>query len=169
MAVIPGIEVLKLNYIRELISQEIQIQPAGVELTLREVEEFLDSGYIDLTNERRRISKCRKLEFDENGGIHLKPGAYKVRFNEVVNVPEDAIAIGLPRSSLLRSGVAIFSALWDPGYKGRSECLLVVFNPHGVYLEKNARLIQLVFIKLTRKPHRLYMGAYQKENIEETK
>ncbi len=163
---IPGIEILKMKAISNLISIEHQVQPAGIELTLRDVEEFIDPGYIDLTNEKRKISKCRKIEFDSEGKVFLSKGAYKVRFNEVVHVPENMIAIGIPRSSLLRSGVMVFSALWDPGYRGRSESLLVVFNPNGVYLERNARLMQLIFVRMESKPHKLYNGIYQNENIK---
>lgn len=164
--VIPGQRMKKYNVIIENIINEIQIQPAGIELTLREVEKFEDTGYIDLTNIKRKISKSTPLQFDSNGKIFLPQGAYKVRFNEVVSVPADMVGIGLPRSSLLRSGATILSAVWDPGYKGRSESLLVVFNPHGIVLERNARLMQLLFIKLLEKPHKPYSGRYQFENIK---
>ncbi|RLE55333.1 MAG: deoxyuridine 5'-triphosphate nucleotidohydrolase [Candidatus Methanomethylicota archaeon] len=165
--IIPGKELIKLGVVTNLISEEHQVQPAGIELTLRDVEEFEDAGYIDLKNIRRRISKCRKLSFDKEGKIHLKQGAYKVRFNEVISVPENMVGIALPRSSLLRSGASIFSAVWDPGYKGRSESLLVVFNPHGITLERNARLMQIFFVKLSSKPHKVYSGVYQGENVKE--
>ncbi|MCS7386144.1 MAG: deoxyuridine 5'-triphosphate nucleotidohydrolase [archaeon GB-1867-005] len=167
--IIPGLELIKLKVINNLISEKHQIQPAGVELTLKDVEEFEDAGYIDLTNAKRKVSTCRKLSFDEEGKIHLSQGAYKVRFNEVICVPEDMVGIGLPRSSLLRSGATILSAVWDPGYKGRSESLLVVFNPKGIILERNARLMQMIFIKLSRRPHKLYSGIYLGENVEEKK
>ncbi|MCS7365709.1 MAG: deoxyuridine 5'-triphosphate nucleotidohydrolase [archaeon GB-1867-035] len=165
--VIPGHKVGKYGINIENIIHEIQIQPAGIELTLREIEKFEDAGYIDLTNIKRKISKCTPLQFDADGKIFLPQGAYKVRFNEIISIPANVIGIGLPRSSLLRSGATIFSAVWDPGYKGRSESLLVVFNPHGIFLEKNARLMQLLFIKLVEKPQKLYSGKYQFENIKE--
>lgn len=164
--IIPGHKLKKYGINIEGIIDEIQIQPAGIELTLREVERFEDAGYIDLTNTKRKISKCTPLKFDSKGKIFLPPGAYKIKFNEIISVPVDVVGIGLPRSSLLRSGATIFSAVWDPGYKGRSESLLVVFNPHGITLEKNARVIQLLFIKLIEKPQKLYSGKYQLENIE---
>lgn len=166
--VIPGDKIDKYGVTIEDLIDEIQIQPAGIELTLREIEEFENSGYIDLTNAQRRISKCKPLKFNSDGKIHLPPGAYKVRFNEVISIPADVVGIGFPRSSLLRSGATIITAVWDPGYKGRSESLLVVFNPHGITLEKNARLLQMLFIKLKEKPGRVYSGKYQLENIKKS-
>ncbi|RLF21323.1 MAG: deoxyuridine 5'-triphosphate nucleotidohydrolase [Thermoprotei archaeon] len=143
-----------------------QLQPAGVELTVAEIMEFEEGGCLDFSNERRRIPRCRRLEFNEEGFIDLKPGAYKIRFNEVVRIPNDCIAIGFPRSSLIRSGATVLCALWDPGYVGRSEALLVVFNPRGIRLYRNARVLQLVFIK-AQGVTRPYSGVYQFENVKE--
>jgi dUTP pyrophosphatase len=73
------------------------------------------------------------------------------------------MALGLSRSSLLRCGASLHTAVWDAGYSGRSESLLVVHNPAGLDLEKNARVLQLVFSKLTGKSEG-YNGIYQGEN-----
>jgi len=127
--------------IKDYININIQLQPAGFELTLRKVFKFKSHGVLDFDNSKRKISD-----------------------NEIVKVPRDMIAIALPRSSLLRSGATILTAVWDPGYEGRPEALLVVFNSHGIRLFKNARLIQLVFIKASGVT-RGYRGIYQYENI----
>ena len=74
------------------------------------------------------------------------------------------MALGRPRSSLLRCGVNVGTAVWDAGYSGRSQSLLVVHNPSGFSLEKNARLTQLVFFELTGESEG-YQGIYQGENI----
>ena len=58
------------------------------------------------------------------------------------------MALGKPRSSLLRSGVAIHNAVWDAGYQGRSQALLVVYHPRGFTLSRDARVLQLVFFLL---------------------
>jgi dUTP pyrophosphatase len=57
--------------------------------------------------------------------------------------------------------------LWDPGYRGRSQSLLVVYNPAGLRLKKNARLLQLVFMRLDGDAEKIYTGAYQGENIKQ--
>ncbi|MEM0319986.1 MAG: hypothetical protein QXS67_01040, partial [Candidatus Nezhaarchaeales archaeon] len=75
------------------------------------------------------------------------------------------VAIGLPRSSLMRMGATIISALWDPGYEGRGEGLLLVENPYGIILERNARVIQLIFVRLESEPESEYRGSYMYEGL----
>ena len=150
------------NVIEKVIS-ESQYQPAGIDVTLKEVKKFDSAGKIDFDNSTRKISDATALEYNEDE-VHLKPGSYKVVFNEYVKIPEDAAAICLPRSSILRCGADLNCALWDPGYEGRSEALLVVYNEHGLTLKKNAKIGQLVFIKLSEKTDSLYEGQYKGEN-----
>ena len=120
------------------------------------------SGTVDFSNEERQIPDYEELPV-EGGAYQLKPGTYLVTYNETVHIPTDMIAIGRPRSSLLRSGVTIESAVWDAGYKGRSRGLLTVYNPHGFILKPNARLLHLIFFKLLQETQS-YDGAYQGES-----
>lgn len=82
-----------------------------------------------------------------------------------MNIPKNIAAIAKPRSSLLRCGVTIQTAVWDAGYGGRSESLLVVYNENGFRIRKNARIIQLLFFRLGKEVREGYSGAYQNENI----
>ena len=150
------------NVIEKLIS-ESQMQPAGIDVTLKEVRKFDSPGKIDFDNSTRKISDSTAMEYD-NEEVHLTPGSYKVVFNEYVKIPPTVAAMCLPRSSLLRCGADLNCALWDPGYEGRSEALLVVYNEHGITLRKNAKIGQLVFIKLSEKSDSLYEGQYKGEN-----
>jgi len=100
-----------------------------------------------------------------DGLYRLQPGAYKIRFMDVVSVPLDAVGLCFPRSTLLRMGVSISCAVWDPGYSGRGESLMTVLNPHGVAIAQGARVAQLVFIRLESPPASLYRGSYQGENL----
>lgn len=142
---------------------ESQYQPAGIDITLKEVYNFKSAGTIDFDNRERKISDVEPLQF-ENDKVALKPGAYKVIFNEYVRIPQDVTAMCLPRSSLLRCGVTLECALWDPGYEGRSEALLVVRNEHGITFKKNAKIGQMVFVRLAEDAKSLYEGVYKGEN-----
>ena len=75
------------------------------------------------------------------------------------------MALARPRSSLLRSGVAIHTAVWDAGYNGRSQALINIYHPDGYDIQKNARVMQLVFMVLDAPTQQKYDGAYQNENI----
>ncbi len=154
---VPGNEAK--NFVEIL--EELQVQPAGIDLSVAEVHEFVEAGTIDFTNEKRKLPATKKLEFGEK--ILLKPGVYKIVYNEVVKVPEDCVGLIFPRSSLLRMGATIFGAVWDPGYVGKGSGLLAVFNPFGIVLYRNARVAQIVFIK--GKASGTYRGAYQFEGL----
>ena len=140
-----------------------QFQPAGIDITLKEVYCFKNAGMIDFDNKERRISDVELLSF-ESDKISLKSGAYKVVFNEYVRIPKDVAGLCLPRSSLLRCGVSLDCAVWDPGYEGRSEALLIVRNEHGVTFKKNAKIGQMIFMKLAECAGSLYEGRYKGEN-----
>jgi dUTP pyrophosphatase len=150
--------------VESLIELSEQLQPNGIDLTLRDIARISSPGQIGAANADRVISKTDPLSFDESGLITLAPGCYIITYNEVVNMPEDIAALGRPRSSLLRCGVNVGTAVWDAGYCGRSQSLLVVYNPAGFKVQRNARVMQLVFFKLSGKT-RGYDGKYQYESI----
>jgi dUTP pyrophosphatase len=143
---------------------EQQLQPNGFDLTLREVALLQSAGKIGIDNSQRVVSDLAPLVFDGLGFIDLMPGIYIITYNEVVHLPKNIMALATPRSSLLRCGVTIHTAIWDAGYSGRSQSLMVVYNPQGFRLQKNARIIQLVFLRLTQETEG-YRGTYQEENI----
>jgi len=143
---------------------EQQVQPNGVDLTLREVALLQSPGKIAVANSQRLVSDLAPLVFDGLGFIELMPGAYVITYNEIVHLPKNIMALATPRSSLLRCGVMVNTAVWDAGYSGRSQSLMVVYNPQGFRLQRNARIVQLVFLRLTQKTEG-YRGAYQRENI----
>lgn len=140
-----------------------QAQPAGIDLTLKEAHSLSDSGEVDFDNSKRRISASSRLEFAD-GKLHLPQGCYKIIYNEYVEIPIDCAAFGFPRSTLLRCGADVRCAVWDPGYHGRSESLLVVHNPHGIVLHEGAKVMQLVFLRLESAAHKAYEGRYKGEN-----
>ena len=151
--------------IEGFISLEEQIQPNGIDLTLREVALLQSSGKIAIKDSQRLVSDLAPLVFDGLDFIDLMPGAYIITYNEVVHLPKNVMALAKPRSSLLRCGVTVNTAVWDAGYSGRSQSLMVVYNPRGFRLQRNARIVQLVFWQLTQETEG-YQGAYQGENID---
>ncbi len=143
---------------------EVQIQMNGVDLTLAGVCAF-GSGppRVDFDNSTRRLPDATPLDECRRGGFHLTPGAYWIRYREVVHIPADVFAIGRTRSSLLRGGAQIGTAVWDSGYSGRSGSLLTVHHPDGLELGRDARVIQLLFFQLSHPAERLYSGIFQNE------
>ena len=152
------------SLIEGYVNLEEQIQPNGVDLTLREVALLQSSGRIAVKDSQRLVSDLAPLVFDGLNFIDLMAGVYIITYNEIVHLPTNVMALAMPRSSLLRCGVTVNTAVWDAGYSGRSQSLMVVYNPSGIRLQRNARIVQLVFLQLTRETEG-YQGAYQGENI----
>lgn len=152
--------------VEKMIDPDVQVQPNGVELTLQRVEISESAGSIAFDNSQRKLSETRVLDFDNEGWLHLPKGSYKIVFNEIVNIPKNLAAIAKPRSSLLRCGVTVETAVWDSGYSGRSESLLVVHNENGFRVKKDARMLQLLFFNLGKEVVKGYAGIYQNENMD---
>ena len=142
-----------------------QLQPNGFDLTLREVALLQSSGKIAIRDAERRLPELAPLAFNGLGFIDLVPGIYSITYNEIVHLPGNIMALARPRSSLLRCGVSVGTAVWDAGYSGRSQSLLVVYNTRGFRVQKNARIVQLVFLRLSQETAG-YQGVYQYENID---
>jgi dUTP pyrophosphatase len=148
-----------------LLSRETQLQPAGIDITLESVARYTGKGVIGVQNEIRQIPSVDLIPFDDDGFVFLPPGGYRIVFRETFHMPLTVVAMGLTRSSLLRSGAAIHCGLWDPGYHGIPSSLLVVSNPHGIRIEREARVLQVVFIALKSPPSSGYQGVYQYEGL----
>ncbi|MDI9611325.1 MAG: deoxyuridine 5'-triphosphate nucleotidohydrolase [Archaeoglobaceae archaeon] len=153
---------IEKGLIRDYIDLSVQLQPNGFDCTLRSVAKLRSAGRIDFDNSERVLAGTEEIEFIK--WVFLPQGIYKAVLNEIVKLEEDLMAIAKPRSSLVRCGVDVITAVWDAGYEGRSEVAIAVHNPFGVWLKRNARIVQLVFIKLCSRTHK-YSGAYKFENI----
>ncbi len=160
----------KSSLVESYLSLEQQLQPNGFDLTLNSVSRFSSPGSMGAAPDDRELSSTEPLDFAPGGWLELAPGPYLIDFNETVNLPLDVMALGRPRSSLLRSGVAIHTAVWDAGYRGRSQALMVVHlstenGSTGYRVQKDARLLQLVFYRLAQPVSEGYQGRFQGENI----
>ena len=147
------------------LSLEAQIQPNGFDLTLREVLTFKSRGEMPPGAAPAVLPDSAAMPFDSEGYLHLPAGSYLITLNEIVNLPGYVMALARPRSSLLRCGVAIHTAVWDAGYRGRSQAMLTVYNPAGYRVGRDARVMQMVFMYLARPSSEGYRGRYQGENL----
>ncbi|HRA49138.1 MAG TPA: deoxyuridine 5'-triphosphate nucleotidohydrolase [Thermomicrobiales bacterium] len=151
--------------LRDFKDLESQVQPNGFDLTLASVSRHLGSGSVGQSNTDRILPDLEDLAFDANGWLHLDPGCYHITYNEVVALPLNLMALGRPRSTLARIGATIHTAVWDAGYEGRSTSLLAVLNPNGIRLQRDARVMQLVFMTIANPQETGYSGRYQGEGV----
>lgn len=155
---------IKPPLVSDMPDRDNQVQPNGVDLTIKGISMFSSPGTIALQNKDRVLSSTSNLMYDGLGRLDLLPGCYLVTCNEIVNLPRNIMALAYPRSSLLRCGVSVHTAVWDAGYSGRSQSLMVVYNPQGFRINRNARFIQLVFFRLNNEVEEGYSGIFQREN-----
>ena len=139
----------------------LQLQPNGIDVRVERVDRLTSRAVLGV--DERVPAERSELATDGDGWWDLQQGAYVIRYRERVNLPNDVMAFARPRSSLLRSGVAIHTAVWDAGYSGQGEGLLSVLTPQGYRLQRGARVAQLVFIRLGSAAAEGYAGAYQGE------
>jgi dUTP pyrophosphatase len=140
-----------------------QVQPNGVDLTVDAILEPVEAGRIG--RDGKRIGEREPVgPTDGSDGppaYHLDPGAYVAQYGERIAVPDDHVGFVYPRSSLMRNGGMLNTAVWDAGYEGRGEGLLQVHHPIAV--EPGARIAQFV---LAAADHRgTYDGSYQAERL----
>jgi dUTP pyrophosphatase len=169
MAILSGSDIRKLiaaavPLVEGYVNLDEQVQANGFDLSLRDIGVIQTGGQVAADDAGRVIPEISPLVFDALGFIELPAGIYQVTYNEVVHLPRNVMALGRPRSSLLRCGVTVGTAVWDAGYEGRSRSLLVIYNSRGFRVQRNARLTQLVFMELTGDSAG-YDGFYQGENI----
>jgi len=150
--IIPPQELIKLGYPQDA------VDCSGLKLTLDEVFIPTSSGYVDINS--KSIPIYKQLSTNEDDVYDLRRGYYVIRYGEFVRIPRDSIAVAIPRSTLIRSGATIHTAVWDPGYEGRGYGLLIVFNYHGLKIKKGAQVAQLVFIKMLEESALQYRGSY---------
>ena len=150
--------------VSDYINLDKQVQPSGFDLSLKEVHRITGLGSIDFSNKERVITPYMEVQSDGEGWWSLPQGCYMIVYNEVVSMPLDVSAIARSRSTVLRNGATVETAVWDPGYKGRSSSLLVVHNPEGLRLKRNARVAQLVFFRI-KDVEKGYSGVYQNERV----
>ncbi len=142
-------------------------QPNGVDLSLDAVWRITGRGSLGRSNADRDLPEREAFGFDADDWLELEPGSYGIRYAERVALPMDCGGLCFPRSSLLRMGVHVPTAVWDAGYSGRGEGLLEVSNPYGVRLQRGARVVQLVLFRLNEMARSGYAGSYQHENPQD--
>ncbi len=138
---------------------EDKVDCAGLKLTLHSIYRYKGPGFLGLSS--RKLPEYDEIRCDPI--CRLKPSPYFIRYNEYIRIPNGYMGLAIPRSSLIRMGATIYTAVWDPGYEGRGAGMLVVYNPHGIELEKNTQVAQLVLIKMSGETKYYYRGVFKGE------
>lgn len=115
--ILPGHRIISQSILRGITSPHHQVQPCGVDLSLKNIFRWTSAGVIDFDNSFRKTAATEEILFKQ-GRLHVPQGAYLVQFNETVDTPKDVMGEIFVRSSVFRSGAVIHAGLMDAGYYG---------------------------------------------------
>jgi len=139
--------------------EDIQIQPASVDVRLGNSFSVLESGSNGILKMDAR-AQYRNIVDDS---FLLLPGQFVLATTmEYFRLPDNLTAFVEGRSSIGRLGLFIQNAGWvDPGFEG--EITLELFNASNSAIELKAgrRIGQLVFAQLDCNAGEPYRGKYQ--------
>lgn len=132
--IIPGRTVLSRQIVCGILSSKHQMQPCGIDLSLKRVLGWKSAGVVDFDNVYRKTSATAEIPFhiatlsqsQSLESLHLDPGAYLIEFNETVDTPLDAMGQLFVRSSLFRSGALVNAGVMDAGYQGAIGELIIL-------------------------------------------
>jgi dUTP pyrophosphatase len=147
--------------VQDMVNKDQQIQQCGVDLTVGKVFTLEGKGVLDFTNEKRKLPEYKEITSD-NDVWNLSPGIYHFAMNEKIVIPKSVAGLLLPRSSALTCGLEVHTAVWDPGYEGRS--FMHVNLTKEIEIHKNAKVAQMIFFNLGRETS-AYDGKYKSEDI----
>lgn len=168
----PG-NIIDRGIITDIGSKE-QIQQVGIDIRVNKIFEVV--GEATISKQSRVLPAYRELlptkiltaRKNEEPIVmeecwRLNPGYYLWEGFEKVNLPSDVMALLIHRSTLMRSGINIVSAIWDPGFSGPTGSNLNVLMP--IKIERGAKLAQMYFLKA--EAYSLYEGIYKDKTAEQ--
>lgn len=91
--------------------------PVGLDLSVDSIFELVGAGHIK--HNKTELPNYRELQLVD-GIWNLEPGIYQVRCMQGLVNTEHLVGRVIQRSSLSRCGALVQSAIFDPGYTGRS-------------------------------------------------
>ena len=148
-------------------------QPSGLDLRLGKV--FYLDGERDKTygliDGQKYLPEHKELkpillqhrENDYVAGWKLIPNQpYICQVENQIQIGNHNAQFYLPRSTLLRAGVNVYTALGDLGYRGRLSFLVINHGPRPFFIQTGERFAQLVDFEV-RGGSKSYNGDYQEE------
>ena len=160
-------ELLKLvrnkKLVENLSEREIKNpEGAGFDLRIGEIYQISGKGFLGI--EQRSTPKIKLLaEYNpkKKRSFIFKPGKYYLmKTVEKVNTPGNVLILFRPRSTLYRSGMAIFTGNASPGYCGELTFGIVNLGPCEIKIELGARVAHAMFYIVKGKTQK-YRGQWQ--------
>ena len=123
-----------------------QYQPNSIDLKLGKVEEaHYDGSMVGIVNGAKLLPQTTENIGDIRGRFKLEPmKSYWVIIDNEIIIPDNVCQLYYPRSTLLRMGLSLHTAVGDSGFKGHLKFLLVNNTHNPIYIDKGERIATAV-------------------------
>jgi deoxycytidine triphosphate deaminase len=136
---------------------------AGFDLRLGELYELSGEGFLGIENrDTPNLKKVAEYKGDNpEKSITIEPGKYYlVTTIESVNLPKDLIAFIVSRTTLFRSGIALFNGAVSPGYQGKLTFAICNLGGQKIKIALGARVVHITFHEAAGNSN-VYRGQWQ--------
>jgi len=136
---------------------------AGFDLRLGELFELEGEGFLGIENrDTPNLKKVAEYKSDDpEESFEIAPGKYYlVTTIESVNLPPDIIAFIVSRTTLFRSGIALFNGAVSPGYQGKLTFAICNLGNQKIRIALGARVVHITFHEVSGNSN-LYRGQWQ--------
>ncbi len=146
---------------RELNSPE----GAGFDLRFGEVYELEGDGFLGIeernTPNIKLVSKDNPEKNEKENFFVFEPGKYYlIKTMEKVNLPTTLSGIIFPRTTLFRSGLALFNGVVQPGYSGELTFGICNLGKSNIKVSFGARVVHITFHEVLGEGNQ-YRGQWQ--------
>ncbi len=133
---------------------------AGFDLRLGEVYETSGPGFLGETERKTPKAKLVAKYGCDKFFIFQPRKYYLIKTIEKVNTPADILILFRPRTTMFRSGLAVFTGNVSPGYCGELNFGLANLGQSKIKIELGARVVHAMFYKVEGRTN-LYRGQWQ--------
>lgn len=135
---------------------------AGFDLRLGEIYEMEGDGFLGIENrDTPDVKKIAEFKEGKEEFFEFKPGKYYiVKTMENVNLPSNLMAFIISRTTLFRSGIALFNGAVAPGYKGGLTFALCNLGGKNIKIALGSRVVHITFHEVKGSSN-LYRGQWQ--------
>ena len=158
--------VKKINLVENLCDRELDNpEGAGFDLRLGEVYELEGEGFLGVgernTPDIKLIAKHNPKKSQQKNSFVFAPGKYYlIKTIERVNLPTTLSGIIFPRTTLFRSGLALFNGIVQPGYCGELTFGLCNLGKSNMQIFFGARIVHITFHEVLGEGNQ-YRGQWQ--------
>jgi len=158
--------VKKINLVEGLCEREKNTpEGAGFDLRLGEIYELEGEGYLGVSERQTPNSKLIAQndpgKSEEENSFTFEPGKYYlIKTMEKVNLPTALSGVVFPRTTMFRSGLALFNGVVQPGYSGELSFGVCNLGQKKIKISMGARIVHITFQEILGEGEQ-YRGQWQ--------